>query len=119
MQFSFEEENEFQAAVNCHICDEPLGVIRVRDHCHLTGNFRGAAHNECNLNFKYQMEQNRFFIPVVIHNLRGYDSHLIMNSIGKVEKRISCIPNNIEKYIFLPRESTFCKFPSIFEFFIG
>merc|ERR1712240_578147 len=54
---------------------------------HLTGQYRGAAHNSCNLNYKFSKEKNQkqssFHIPVIIHNLRGYDSHLIMESLGK------------------------------------
>ena len=70
-------------------------VVRVRDHCHLTGRYRGAAHSDCNLNYKFS---NR--IPVVLHNLRGYDSHLIMQGLGKLNGvPIKCIPNNTEKYI--------------------
>ncbi|OWF56062.1 uncharacterized protein LOC110452091 [Mizuhopecten yessoensis] len=85
----------FNSAVNCHICGRELGDDRVRDHCHVTGAFRGAAHNDCNINYKFTGR-----IPVVFHNLRGYDSHLIMQAIGKVsDKEIKCIPNNMEKYI--------------------
>jgi hypothetical protein len=66
-----------------------------RDHCHVTGKFRGAAHNECNINYKYTGR-----IPVIIHNARGYDTHLIMQAIGKIQgKQLKCIPNNMEKYI--------------------
>ena len=39
----------FSAATTCHICEQPLGAERVQDHCHITGNYRGAAHNNCNL----------------------------------------------------------------------
>ncbi|XP_033746976.1 uncharacterized protein LOC117332202 [Pecten maximus] len=85
----------FKSATICHICGKGMGDDRVRDHCHVTGAFRGAAHNECNTNYKYTGR-----IPVVFHNLRGYDSHLIMQAIGKVsDKEIKCIPNNMEKYI--------------------
>lgn len=67
----------------------------MRDHCHITGSFRGAAHNACNLNLRLASH-----IPVVIHNLRGYDGHLIIQALGKFkEKKISCIPNNSEKFI--------------------
>ena len=45
-----QQEEEFLKTVGCHICNEDLGADRVRDHDHLTGLFRGAAHNECNLN---------------------------------------------------------------------
>ena len=69
----------------------------VRDHCHITGQFRGAAHNKCNL--KLRLDPKRFTIPVVFHNLRGYDSHLLMQAISKVGGAVTCIPNNTEKYI--------------------
>ncbi|KAK3767931.1 hypothetical protein RRG08_052614 [Elysia crispata] len=68
-----------------------------RDHCHITGKYRGAAHNACNL--KLRLNPKTTTIPVVFHNLRGYDSHLLMQAISKVEGRMSCIPNNTEKYI--------------------
>ena len=95
MRIDNEEEQMFQDATNCHICRFELGADRVRDHCHLTGKFRGAAHNECNLNYSFTGR-----IPVVLHNLSGYDSHLNMQGLGKLKnKTINCIPNNAEKYI--------------------
>ncbi|XP_071085832.1 uncharacterized protein [Haliotis cracherodii] len=86
----------FKKATHCHICQKPLGSEKpVRDHCHVTGKFRGAAHSVCNQHYKFTGR-----IPVVFHNLRGYDSHLIMQAIGKIQnKEINCIPNNMEKYI--------------------
>ena len=53
----------------CHICNEERGKDRVRDHCHLSGKFRGAAHEICNLKYKVPN-----FFSVVFHNLSGYDS---------------------------------------------
>ena len=95
MEISRTDEQAFQESTNCHICGEALFTDRVRDHCHLTGKYRGAAHSDCNLNYKFS---NR--IPVVLHNLRGYDSHLIMQGLGKLKGvPITCIPNNTEKYI--------------------
>ena len=88
------EEQMFQDATNCHICGFELETDRVRDHCHLSRKYRAAAHNECNLNYSFTGR-----IPVILHNLRGYDSHLIMQGLGKL-KKINCIPNNTEKYIF-------------------
>ena len=73
MVISPEQEREFQKAKDCTICGEELGEYRVRDHCHVTGNYRGAAHNICNLKYRITWK-----VPVVFHNLRGYDSHLIM-----------------------------------------
>ena len=59
-----------------------------------TGEFRGAAHNQCNL--QYQLPK---FVPVLFHNLSGYDSHLFIKQLGKSHGSINCILNNDEKYI--------------------
>ena len=61
----------------CHICNEELSKDRVRDHCHLTGKIRGAAHDACNLKYKIPK-----FFPVVLHNLSGYDSQLFIITLG-------------------------------------
>ena len=66
----------------------------VRDHDNLTGKFRGAAHSQCNL--QYQLPK---FVPVIFHNLSGYDSHLFIKQLGKSQENINCIPNNEEQYI--------------------
>ncbi|CAB4000209.1 Gastrula zinc finger [Paramuricea clavata] len=79
---------------NCSICGNDLGEDRVRDHDHVTGMYRGAAHNICNLKYRITWK-----VPVVFHNLRGYDSHLIMQEIGKFKMDVNVIPNNMEKYI--------------------
>ena len=97
MRLRPEDEASFKTATLCHICHKPLGTDRVRDHDHLKQgfNYRGAAHNACNLNYK-----NPSYIPVIFHNLRGYYGHLIMSGISESQPRkISCIPNNTEKYI--------------------
>ena len=54
----------------------------VRDHCHITGKYRGSAHNFCNLKLRLNPEYIK--IPVIFHNLKGYDSHFIMQKIGKM-----------------------------------
>ena len=94
MEMTDEDFENFRNATHCSICGGELGVEVARDHCHLTGKFRGAAHMSCNLNCRLRER-----IPVFFHNLRGYDSHLIMEAIGKTKKRINCIPQNHEKYI--------------------
>ena len=78
----------------CWICGEPLNNDKVRDHCHYTGRYRGPAHNKCNLEYRKPK-----FIPVVFHNLSGYDSHLFIKNLGSTNGGIDCIPNNEEKYI--------------------
>ena len=95
MQLSALDEQRFKMATHCHICEEELGTDRVRDHCHLTGEYRGAAHGDCDLNLKFTSR-----IPVVFHNLKNYDAHLIIKAMGFIKDRpISCIPTNDEKYI--------------------
>ena len=89
-----QDKIDYEKATHCHICDEPLDGDKGRDHCHISGKFRGAAHNRCNLNHKFPKT-----IPVVFHNLRGYDSHLIMHNLGSFDVKITCIANNMEKYI--------------------
>lgn len=88
-----------EAAANlktCHLCGKMFsrgeGVL---NHDHLTGEILGKACVGCNLNYKFS-----HFIPVVMHNLRGYDSHLILEKIsGKFVKNIKLIPLNTEKCI--------------------
>jgi hypothetical protein len=103
MIFTADDKKKFDEATVCHICEKELGDDRVRDHCHLTGKFRGAAHNSCNLEYKIPK-----FFPVVFHNLSGYDSHLFIKKLAG--GKINCIPNNEEKYISFSREIVVDKF---------
>ena len=104
------DKKDFNTADKCHICNKKYSEkdIRVRDHCHFTANYRGSAHQDCNINYRITDK-----IPVIFHNLRGYDSHFIMQQIGKIAKKhsyknkkgelkemnINVIPNNMEKYM--------------------
>ena len=113
LKMTKDDEDEFQKAKACHICDKAYtdDDIRVRDHCHITGKYRGSAHQECNLQLK--VDPDKIKIPVIFHNLRGYDSHFIMQEIGAIvknhtyknkkgemkEMNINAIPNNMEKYM--------------------
>ena len=108
-----EDEEKFQKAEECHICDKKYTDkdIRVRDHCHITDKYRGSAHQECNLQLRLNPEEVK--MPVIFHNLRGYDSHFIMQEIGAIVKdneytnkkgqkcqmNFNAIPNNMEKYM--------------------
>ena len=78
----------------CHICEKDLNGDSVRDHCHLTGKYRGSAHNNCNLSYKLPKH-----IPVIFHNLSGYDAHIFIKQLGVTEGKIDAICNNEEKYI--------------------
>ena len=60
----------------------------------MTRKYRGAAHWSCNLNLRWTKK-----IPVIFHNLRGYDSHLIIKEISKFDVKVNVIPNGLEKYM--------------------
>ena len=95
MKITEEEQEQFNQASNCWICEKLLNLQdRVRDHCHFTGRYRGAACNICNL--KYRKPNN---ISVFFHNLSGYDSHLFIKKLNNTMGPIDCIPNNEENYI--------------------
>ena len=93
---SEEEEQLFQKSNSCHICKKLINNDdkKVRDHCHVTGKFRGAVHRSCNVNFQLTKK-----VPVIFHNLRGYDSHLILCKLDKFHIKINVIPNGFEKYM--------------------
>ena len=78
----------------CGICEKRNEDENVRDHCHITGQLRGAAHWSCNINLK--LTRN---VPVIFHNLRGYDSHLIFYELEKFDVKIDVRPNGLEKYM--------------------
>jgi hypothetical protein len=128
MVFGLKDKALYDAATTCHICEEEIkdkptdhfhvtkrnksncitckqdldDETKVRDHCHLTGKFRGAAHNRCNL--KYQVPK---FFPVLFHNLSGYDSHLFIKKLKSAVdngEKLKCIPSNEEKYISFSKE---------------
>ena len=79
-------------------------IFKVRDH--FTGEYRGAAHNECNLKSRKPL-----ILAVIFHNLQGYDSHLFIKQLAKVSGDLSCIPSTEEKYI------TFSKKIKVGEYF--
>ena len=93
-----EEWREFNRARYCHIClkgfkeDSP----KIRDHCHCTGQYQGPTHGICNLRYKILRH-----IPIVFHNLSGYDAHLFIRELGKKfdTGKIGVIAENKEKYI--------------------
>ena len=113
LKMTKEDVKKFQKAEECHICDKKYTDedIRVRDHCHITGKYRGSAHQECNLKIRVNPEEVK--IPVIFHNLRGYGNHFIMQEFGAIVKEytyknkkgeeqrmnINAIPNNMEKYM--------------------
>ncbi|XP_046737552.1 uncharacterized protein LOC124406243 [Diprion similis] len=88
---------EFENAEVCHICELKFVHLndRVTDHCHVRGLYRGPAHSNCNLNYKL----NRT-VPVVFHNLSGYDAHFIIDELANIKSSsLSVLPITKEKYI--------------------
>ena len=60
----------------------------------MTGKFRGAAHRNCNKDLQLTKK-----VPLIFHNLRGYNSHLIFSELDKFDVKISVIPSGLEKYM--------------------
>ncbi|XP_024879110.1 uncharacterized protein LOC112459306 [Temnothorax curvispinosus] len=92
-----DEREIFHSATHCHICEKPFEPddVRVRDHCHLTGRYRGPAHSNCNLNYT-----DSHYIPIIFHNLSGYDAHFIIKEIATAyEGHVDLLPITKEKYI--------------------
>ena len=102
---SEKEEEEFQSSNTGWICEKLIDNDneKVRDHCHVTGKFRGVATGTKK-------------VPVIFHNLRGYDSHLIFDEVKYFVVKIDVIPNSLEKYIFFKQKlSLYCQY-AIYEF---
>ena len=90
---------DYKHATSCHICFKPFreGNRKVRNHCHNSGIYRGAAHSLCNLQYKIPS-----YIPVIFHNLAGYDAHMFMRELASSSPdgvRMGVIAKNKEDYI--------------------
>ena len=80
---TIDDKENFKTADECHICNKKYleKDICVRDHCHITGKYRGSAHQDCNINFQLSDK-----ILIIFHNLRNYDSHFIVQEFGEIAK---------------------------------
>ena len=94
------EENEDYKNDNiCRFCEKNIESDKVRDHCHLTGKYRGPAHSKCNVNVT-QKQSN--FIPFIFHNFSNYDCHMFFKKLVEKKKDkvdFEMIPETIEEYI--------------------
>ena len=88
----------------CWICKQELNTDKVRDHCHVTGKFRGASHSKCNINLRLSKK-----LPITFHNLQEYDGHIIFKELNNFDIDIDVIPKGIDRYmgIIVNRHSTF------------
>ena len=99
-----EDEEIYNNSHICWICKQELNMDKVRDHCHVIGKFRGAAHNKCNINLRLPRK-----LPLIFHNLQGYDGHIIFEELNNFNVDIPVIPKVIDKYmsIIVNRRITF------------
>jgi len=99
MHFSAEEDTIRKEATQCVLCNGDFTDEnhKVRDHNHRTGKYRGACHTRCNRDY---VRNN--CSPIFVHNLRGYDSHIILAQafeiVGKKEL-IHAIPQSTDKFM--------------------
>ena len=91
-----EDKENLKNSTKCWICNNDYvnNDVKVKDYCHITGKYRGSVHRDCNINVKLNRK-----IPAVFYNLRTYDSHLIMQELGKFSLKINFITNGLEKYM--------------------
>ena len=107
MIMTHQDNEDFARATICRFCHQPFNVDeskvnnqsekKVRDHDHLTGMYRGAAHSSCNLKHRKTLK-----IPIFFHNFRGYDGHLISAQLAHFKEHpIKVIGQGMEKYLTL------------------
>ena len=99
------QSKKYKRSTKCHICYKPFTQtnLKVRDHCHYTGLYRGPVHSLCNLRYKIPS-----YIPVVFHNLSGYDAHLFIRELGAHTSDMEVIAKNkdyISFFIKVPVDS--------------
>ena len=103
MNISPQQQQKHDENHTCHICGKAIDLDpesknkKVRDHDHVTGEYIGPAHNNCNLRAK-----QTYKIPIFFHNFRGYDGHFITKALRNfAERKIRVIGQGMEKYLTL------------------
>ena len=94
-----EDEEDFKNNNICRFCGKEIISDKVRDHCHLTGKYRGPSHNVCNINVK---QKHSNFIPFAFHNFSNYDCHMFFKKLVDLKKdkvEFEIIPKTNEEYI--------------------
>ena len=114
LRLSKQEQEEFDEAEICHICNKELcdedllgKLIKVRDHYYFTGKYRGAVHNSCNLQCRKLL-----VLPVIFHNLQGYDANLFVKQFARLKDGLTYIPTTDEKYISFSKKIKFDEYKS-------
>jgi len=93
---SEEQQDKYNRSTACDLCKKEYTILngKVRDHCHLSGQYRQTICNRCNLTL-----QTPNFVPCFLHNLSNYDAHFIAVELGYDERSTTVIPNSEEKFI--------------------
>ena len=109
-----EDEEIYNNSDICHICKEKLDAGKIRDYSTITGKFRGAPHSKCS---KYLDIPKK--LPIIFHDLEGYDGHLIFKELNNLNVDIEVIPKTIDKYmsIIVNRNITFIDSNEFYERF--
>ena len=96
LKMTIEDEDNYQHSNDFSTYNEKIkNKDKVRDHCDVTGKYRGSARSQCNLKLKIPRK-----LPIISHNLEGYDGHLIFRELNKFKDiDIQAIPKSSEKYI--------------------
>ena len=91
-----EDNEDIKNSSKCWICDNTYvdNNIKVRDHCHITGKYKGSPHRDYNINLELNQK-----IPVIFHIKKNYDSHLIMQELGKFDIKINVKSNGLKLYM--------------------
>ena len=98
------DEEDYRKYKICRFCEKNIESDKVRDHCHLTGNYRGPAHSKCNIKV---IQHRSTFMPFIFHNFSNFDCHLFFKNLvnkknGKVNFKF--IPKTNEEYISVKYE---------------
>ena len=108
LEMTKEDWDRYNAAVGCWVCDGPFkpykggdcnGLWKVKDHCHITGEYRGAAHLKCNQQLR--IDPFRTPIPVFFHNLKNYDSHHLISAVGRTEEKTTTFTNKDDEPLMI------------------
>ena len=89
------DDEEFKNSTKCWIFDNVYAEIdvKIRDNCDITRKYRSSVYKDCNTRVKLDHK-----VYVVLHNLKNYDSHLVMQVLGKFDFKINMDENGLEKY---------------------
>src|SRR5438093_1117046 len=105
LPLSPEEQNEYDNATKCFYCEEILSTeensskLKVLDHNHFTGRYRGASCSDCNI----REGKATKFVPFFFHNLKGYDARMFIKELAKqsnsTNQKLKILAKNEQDYI--------------------